>query len=96
MCRERENEAWRHKVSYWHNATPDIDVALLAIGDNFTMGVHDAGLAARMLHAGHVNPMHFDTFDVIHVDAEEFKRDVEAASGSQCTILQPGETLTVQ
>ncbi len=74
----------------------DIDVALLAIGDNYTMGVHDAGLAARMLHAGHVIPMHFDTFDVIHADAAEFKRDVEAASGSLCTILEPGETLTVQ
>ncbi len=74
----------------------DIDVALLAIGDNYTMGVHDAGLAARMLHAGHVIPMHFDTFDVIHADAEEFKRDVEAASGSLCTILQPGDELTVQ
>lgn len=74
----------------------DIDVALLAIGDNYTMGVQDAGIAARMLHAGHVIPMHFDTFDDIQVDAEEFKRDVEAASGSLCTILQPGETLTLQ
>jgi L-ascorbate metabolism protein UlaG (beta-lactamase superfamily) len=66
-----------------------IDLALLAIGDNYTMGVEDAAEACRMLQPAHVVPMHFSTFDVIRADPSVFRRDVEAA-GTTCTILEPG------
>jgi L-ascorbate metabolism protein UlaG (beta-lactamase superfamily) len=71
-----------------------IDLALLAIGDNFTMGVEDACEAARLLSPAQVVPMHFSTFDVIHADPEAFRREVEGG-GTTCTILSPGESLTL-
>ncbi len=71
-----------------------IDLALLSIGDNYTMGVEDAAEAARMLRPKRVVPMHFSTFEVIEVNPETFRRDVEAA-GTACTILTPGESVTL-
>ncbi len=70
-----------------------IQVALLPIGDNFTMGPDDAVLAARWLGAAHVVPMHYNTFDVIEVDVEAFKRKAEAEAGCRVTVLEPGGEL---
>ncbi len=56
-----------------------IDVALLPIGDNYTMGEEDALHAARFLKARKVVPMHFGTFPVLTPDAEEFASNAEAA-----------------
>ncbi len=51
----------------------DIDVALLPIGDNFTMGIDDAVYAAsKLLKAKVTIPMHYNTFPVIAADPEEF------------------------
>jgi L-ascorbate metabolism protein UlaG (beta-lactamase superfamily) len=71
-----------------------IDLALLAIGDNYTMGVSDAAEACRLLQPKHVVPMHFSTFDVIRADPTVFQRDVES-SGARCTILEPGQSIEV-
>ncbi|MCB0314631.1 MAG: MBL fold metallo-hydrolase, partial [Calditrichaeota bacterium] len=49
-----------------------IDVALLPIGDNFTMGIDDAVKAAEFLHAKTYVPMHYQTFEVIDTDPREF------------------------
>jgi len=68
-----------------------LDVALLPIGDNFTMGIDDAARAAELLQAKVTIPMHYDTFDVIRVDAATFVRKVEA-KGLRCLIVRPGET----
>lgn len=66
-----------------------LDVALLPIGDNFTMGVDDAVKATELLGAGLNIPMHYDTFDPIEVDATDFVRKVEAA-GRRARIVDPG------
>lgn len=58
-----------------------LDVALLPIGDNFTMGIDDAVRAAGMLKARVNIPMHFNTFDLIRADPGEFVRKVQAAGG---------------
>lgn len=70
-----------------------IDVALLPIGDNFTMGVDDAVKAAELLQAGTVIPMHYKTFDVIDVDPAEFISKVES-KGLSARLLPVGESLT--
>ena len=49
-----------------------LDVALLPIGDNFTMGIDDAVKATEFLKAKVHIPMHYDTFDPIKVDVTEF------------------------
>lgn len=55
-----------------------IDVAVLPIGDNFTMGIDDAVTATEFLSPGMVIPMHYRTFDVIDVDPQEFVDKVTA------------------
>lgn len=67
-----------------------VDVALLPIGDNFTMGPEDAARAVEMIKPRVVIPMHYNTFDVIRQDANEFKKLVGA--NAEVVILQPGES----
>jgi L-ascorbate metabolism protein UlaG (beta-lactamase superfamily) len=69
-----------------------IDLALLPIGDNFTMGIDDAVKAAEMLHPALVVPMHYKTFEVIQADPEEFVRKARA-KGLKARVLPIGETL---
>lgn len=68
-----------------------IDVALLPIGDNFTMGPEDAVIAAEWLRAKHVIPMHYNTFDLIRQDGQAFVRDLEK-KGMSGTALESGQS----
>ena len=61
-----------------YGAHHDIDLAFLPIGDNFTMGPEDALIAADMLQANAVVPIHYDTFDLIKQDAKSFCDELEA------------------
>jgi len=69
-----------------------IDVAVLPIGDNFTMGIDDAVKATELLQPKLVIPMHYKTFDVIDVDPQQFV-DKVTAKGFDGRILGFGETL---
>lgn len=69
-----------------------LDLALLPIGDNFTMGIDDAVVAASLLNAAAVIPYHYNTWPLIEADPKEFKEKVEQESGSRCIILAPGES----
>lgn len=71
-----------------------LDAALLPIGDNYTMGVDDAVLAAEFLQARVTVPMHYNTFGVIAADARDFKQKMDA-KGLQARVLQVGETLEI-
>ena len=71
-----------------------LDVAILPIGDNFTMGIDDAVKAAEFLDASLYVPMHFDTWPPIEVDAAEFIRKLEA-DGRRGRLMQPGDLLEV-
>ncbi|MFB9052354.1 metal-dependent hydrolase [Formosa undariae] len=51
-----------------------LDLAILPIGDNFTMGVDDAILASDFVECDKVLGYHFDTFGYIEIDHEEAKR----------------------
>ncbi len=66
-----------------------LDAALLPIGDNFTMGIDDAVKAAELLQAKVVIPMHYNTFDVIRADPDEFVRKVKA-KGLTAAHVRPG------
>ena len=69
-----------------------LDTAILPIGGNFTMGIDDAVKAVEFLNPRMAIPMHYNTFDVIKADPEEFKRKVESI-GKKCTVMQYGETI---
>lgn len=68
-----------------------IDLALLPIGDNFTMGVDDAVKAVEFLKPGIAIPMHYKTWDVIDADPEVFASKVKAL-GVKAQIVKPGES----
>lgn len=55
-----------------------IDVALLPIGDNFTMGPDDALIASEWLRAKTVIPMHYNTFPLIAQDGDAFVHDLKS------------------
>lgn len=74
---------------------PGLDLALLPIGDNFTMGPEDAVTAASMLKAATVIPYHYNTWPLIEVDPGAFSDAVEQKTGSRCVILAPGEKHTL-
>ena len=67
-----------------------VDIALLPIGDNFTMGPDDAARAVEMIAPRVVIPMHYNTFDVIKQDPHDFARKV--GSMAEVRILQPGDS----
>jgi L-ascorbate metabolism protein UlaG (beta-lactamase superfamily) len=71
-----------------------LDVALVPIGDNFTMGIEDAAAALDLLKPKVAVPMHYNTWPVIAVDPQRF---VEAAARTDHTVevLKPGESLTI-
>lgn len=70
-----------------------VDLALLPIGDNFTMGPDDALEAVRLIRPNHVVPIHYDTFPVIRQDAGAWVRQVTAETGVKATVLEPGQTV---
>lgn len=70
-----------------------IDLALLPIGDNFTMGPEDALEAVKMLKPKMVIPMHYNTWPLIEQDPQKFKSAVESATASKVAVITPGESL---
>lgn len=69
-----------------------LDVAMLPIGDFYTMGPEDALRAVEMIEPKVVIPMHFNTFPNIQQDGEAFARDVAEQTRSRALLLQPGES----
>ncbi|MEG6584581.1 metal-dependent hydrolase [Dendrosporobacter sp. 1207_IL3150] len=72
-----------------------IDFALLPIGDNFTMGPDDAAIAANMLKANTVIPMHYNTWPLIAQNPEQYKQSVEKQFNIPVQIINPGELINI-
>ena len=72
-------------------AQNEIDLALLPIGDNFTMGPEDALLAAEWVQAKKVVPMHYNTFPLIEQDADDFVRRLQEKN-IDGRVVQPGQS----
>ena len=72
-----------------------IDLAILPIGDNYTMGPDDALRAVELLQPRLVVPFHYGTFPVIEQDPAAFATRVVAKTGIECRVLKPGESLTL-
>ncbi len=69
-----------------------ITLAILPIGDNFTMGPDDALRAVELLRPKYVWPIHYDTFDVIKQDAKKWTEEVQKRELSHPLYLKPGES----
>lgn len=69
-----------------------IDLAMVPIGDNFTMGVEDAVRSLDFLRPKAVVPIHYDTWPIIEADAAAFAAGAKA-KGVTCHVLEPGQHL---
>jgi len=69
-----------------------VDVALLPIGDNYTMGLTDALVAADWVGTTEIIGMHYDTFPVIAINHEAALAEAKAA-GKNLRLLRIGESV---
>ena len=72
-----------------------LDLAILPIGDNYTMGPDDALRAVQLLQPKKVLPIHYNTWELIAQDANAWAERVRRETGAQPAVLKPGEWLDV-
>ncbi|WP_347372800.1 metal-dependent hydrolase [Aequorivita sp. Q41] len=69
-----------------------LDLAILPIGDNFTMGIEDAIIASDFVQCDKVLGVHYDTFGYVEIDHEEAKRKFYDAN-KDLMLLEIGESI---
>ncbi len=72
-----------------------IDLAVLPIGDNFTMGPDDALKAVKMLKPKHVIPCHYNTWPLIEQDPNAWAKRVAEETDAVPHVLEPGESFSL-
>ena len=72
-----------------------LDVAILPIGDVFTMGPDDALEAVRLLQPKLALPSHYGTWPPIEQDATAWARRIEGQGLAKARVLTPGGTIRV-
>lgn len=70
------------------------DFALLPLGDNFTMGVEEAVIAADFIKCNKIIGVHYDTFGFIKIDHQSAKQKFKKA-GKDLTLPVIGESITL-
>ena len=73
-----------------------LDLAVLPIGDNYTMGPEDAFRAVNLLNPKVVIPVHYDTWELISQDAAGWIERVKRETNTDAVLLKPGESYTVE
>jgi L-ascorbate metabolism protein UlaG (beta-lactamase superfamily) len=69
------------------------ELALLPVGDHFTMDPRQAAMACRMLGVSHVIPLHWGTFPLLTGTPEQLEAEIaERELACDVVTLQPGET----
>lgn len=68
-------------------------VALLPMGDRFTMGPREAAYAIRLLGIKQVIPMHYATFPFLTGTVAELRKEARGIKGLTIHALKPGESL---
>ena len=71
------------------------DVALLPIGDFYTMAPKEAAIAVRMLGVKHVIPMHYGTFPILTGTHEALRESLQTLGLNEVEVIamKPGETV---
>jgi L-ascorbate metabolism protein UlaG (beta-lactamase superfamily) len=70
-------------------------VALLPIGDYYTMGPREAALAVRMLGVNHVIPMHYGTFPILTGTPAALREALQGLGLGHVDVIEmkPGQTI---
>ncbi len=71
-----------------------IDITLLPIGNNFTMGIDNAIIAAEFIKCDKIIGLHYDTFEYIKIDHQEALEKFSRA-GKELYLLEIGETIEI-
>ncbi len=72
-----------------------IDLAILPIGDHFTMGPEDSVEAVKLLRPKRVVPAHYNTWPPIEQDAQAWSESVKAETDSLPVVVEPGGKIEV-
>ena len=72
-----------------------VDVAVLPIGDLYTMGIDDAVAAVKLIEPKRVLPAHYNTWPPISVDVEEWARRIRNETNTKPIVLDVGGSLEV-
>ncbi|MFH1300380.1 MAG: metal-dependent hydrolase [Planctomycetota bacterium] len=69
-----------------------VDVAILPIGDNFTMGPEDSVRATKLISPKRVIPTHYNTWPLIAQDAAAWAESIRQQTTAEPVVLKPGES----
>ena len=72
-----------------------IDLAVVPIGDNYTMGPDDALRAVKLIQPKTVIPIHYNTWDLIAQDPNTWAARVEQETDTKAVVLKPGESYSL-
>lgn len=72
-----------------------IDVAILPIGDNFTMGPADSLKAINLIQPQQVIPMHYNTWPPIAQDVDAWAQSVKSETSAEPVVLEVGSAMEV-
>ena len=70
-------------------------LAVLPVGDNFTMGPDDALEAVKLVQPRRVVPVHANTWPLIAQDLDRWATRVRAETATEPVVLKPGESITL-
>jgi L-ascorbate metabolism protein UlaG (beta-lactamase superfamily) len=73
-----------------------LDLAVIPIGDNYTMGPDDALRAVKFLQPKVIIPVHYNTWPLIAQDANTWARRVQAETSARVHVLKPGESFSLE
>jgi L-ascorbate metabolism protein UlaG (beta-lactamase superfamily) len=72
-----------------------LDVAVLPIGDLFTMGPDDAVEAVKLLKPKKVIPSHYNTWPPIAQEPQKWAERVRVETKAEPIVVQPGQAVTL-
>lgn len=72
-----------------------LDLAILPIGDQFTMGPEDSIEAVKLLNPKRVLPCHYNTWPPIEQDADAWAADVKRQTAAEPLVLAPGGSIEI-
>jgi len=73
-----------------------LDIAVIPIGDHFTMGPQDAVRALKLLKPAVAIPCHYNTYPPLKQDARAFASEAQEKAGVKVEVLDPGATYTAE
>jgi len=72
-----------------------VELAVLPIGDLFTMGPEDSVEAVKLIGPKRVTPNHYNTWPLIEQDADQWAESVRQQTTAEPVVLQVGESLSL-